>query len=254
MNANDEATFLSNIAQRLGRNEPLQVAPKRAYRGSEGLQHSLLPSEITESNQILQKQLQGIPLSIKEQNQLADVFCKSLVEIGGHAKIITKDQVTIALQDIFLMHRPTSVLAWKDPLLDKLGIQKITQNYSLKFDVWSDSSNIDKESIAKAELGITSADYAVAETGSLVLIGSQTHGRSVSLLPATHVAFVPLSRLHLRAASVLSELRTNRMPSSVNWITGPSRTSDIEMDSTIGVHGPAHVYVFLMLDEKDDQL
>ncbi|MHB1685572.1 MAG: LutC/YkgG family protein [Bacilli bacterium] len=232
-----ETEFLRNIAQRLGRQEPLREPPQRAYVGAEGLVHSILP-----------KSHQEAPDSHQEAGFLAEVFCLSLEDVGGYAKVISKSEISTVLDDIIIQHQIRSVLQWKDSYLEHLGVSHALQHRDLDVYTWGEENILTKGRIEQAQLGITSANYAIAETGSLVVAGDQYHGRSVSLLPSVHVAFVPLTHLHLRAKSVLQELNQHRMPAAVNFITGPSRTSDIEMDSTIGVHGPKHIYVFLTAD------
>jgi L-lactate dehydrogenase complex protein LldG len=97
---------------------------------------------------------------------------------------------------------------------------------------------------ATAAFGITSADYALADTGSLVMI---SEARLVSLLPPVHIAVVPAERL----LSGLDELYTI-LPkpadhtSSMVFITGPSRTADIEQILIRGVHGPGEIHVVIV--------
>ncbi len=98
--------------------------------------------------------------------------------------------------------------------------------------------------VDQADIGITSADYALADTGSLVMIASPQEGRKISLLPPLHIAVVPKDRL-LSGLDELLDLR--RLPleetSSLVLITGPSRTGDIEQILVRGVHGPGEVHV-----------
>ena len=100
---------------------------------------------------------------------------------------------------------------------------------------------------AVADVGITSADYALADTGTLVLLSSPHEARMISLLPPSHIAVLPCTRL----LSGLDELFT-RLPdpasvtSSMVLITGPSRTADIEQILVRGVHGPGQLSVVLV--------
>ncbi len=100
---------------------------------------------------------------------------------------------------------------------------------------------------ATADVGITSADYALADTGSLVMLASPAEARLVSLLPPVHVAVVPKDRL----LSGLDELFTilplpAEQTSSMVLITGPSRTADIEQILVRGVHGPGEIHVVVV--------
>lgn len=100
---------------------------------------------------------------------------------------------------------------------------------------------------AAAPVGITSADYCLAETGSLVMISSPREARLISLLPPAHVAVVSRERM----LSGLDELFTilpkpAEVTSSMVMITGPSRTADIEQILVRGVHGPGEIHVVIV--------
>ncbi len=104
-----------------------------------------------------------------------------------------------------------------------------------------------REACSTAEFGITGADYALADTGSLVMLSSAEEARMVSLLPPVHIAVVDKSKL----LTGLDELFTilpdpAERTSSMVLITGPSRTADIEQILIRGVHGPGEVHVVLL--------
>jgi L-lactate dehydrogenase complex protein LldG len=100
---------------------------------------------------------------------------------------------------------------------------------------------------ASCALGITSADYALADTGTLVMLSSQQEARLISLLPPAHLAIVPIGRI----LSGLDELFTvlanpAEQTSSMVFITGPSRSADIEQILVRGVHGPGEISVVVV--------
>jgi L-lactate dehydrogenase complex protein LldG len=106
-----------------------------------------------------------------------------------------------------------------------------------------------REAVAAAELGLTSADLAVAETGSLVLVSGAGRPRSTSLLPGCHVALFDREALVeslTQVGLVLEAWHAGRAPATrggaISVITGPSRTADIELTLTRGVHGPRDVH------------
>jgi L-lactate dehydrogenase complex protein LldG len=97
-----------------------------------------------------------------------------------------------------------------------------------------------------AEIGITTADAAIADTGTLVLSTAPGRPRSASLVPRTHLALVTELQLLPNLGAALGRMHeTLVQASSMYLITGPSRTSDIENDLTIGVHGPAELSVIV---------
>jgi L-lactate utilization protein LutC len=104
-----------------------------------------------------------------------------------------------------------------------------------------------RDACETADVGITSADYALADTGTLVTIASPAEARLVSLLPPIHIAVVPLDRL-LTGLDELFTILPNpaEQSSSMVLITGPSRTADIEQILVRGVHGPGEIHVVVV--------
>ncbi|MEI6726551.1 MAG: LUD domain-containing protein, partial [Actinomycetes bacterium] len=90
-----------------------------------------------------------------------------------------------------------------------------------------------------ADFGLSEADWAVAETGSVVVKASQEVRRSYSLVPSAVGFFVPRSRLRATVGDVLRELPADgsSLPSCVSFISGPSGTSDLAAVHVVGVHG-----------------
>lgn len=95
-----------------------------------------------------------------------------------------------------------------------------------------------------AIVGITGAHAALADTGSVVLVHGEGRPRLASLLPPVHVALVPAHRLRATLGALWAEEpEMLRQSANVVLVTGPSRTADIEMTLTRGVHGPRIVHV-----------
>ena len=109
-----------------------------------------------------------------------------------------------------------------------------------------------REEMAQADLGITGVDYAIAETGTCVLVPRQGVSRVVSLLPPLHVAIVESHQVYeslddLFALRRLAYLQgRGDMGSYLSLISGPSRTADIEQTIVIGVHGPVEVHMVIL--------
>jgi L-lactate dehydrogenase complex protein LldG len=128
------------------------------------------------------------------------------------------------------------------PLLREWGISTLTGITS----GYRDREAL-RELCSHAGVGITCADYALADTGTLVMLSSMEEARMISLLPPAHIAVVPKSRI----IGGLDELLT-RVPkpadltSSMVLITGPSRTGDIEQILVRGVHGPGEIHVVVI--------
>jgi L-lactate dehydrogenase complex protein LldG len=97
-------------------------------------------------------------------------------------------------------------------------------------------------------VGITAAFCAIAETGTLMTVSGAASPATVSLLPETHIAIVRASRIvrGMEEAWRLARAELGKLPRSVNYISGPSRTADIEQTVTLGAHGPYRVHIILM--------
>jgi L-lactate utilization protein LutC len=104
-----------------------------------------------------------------------------------------------------------------------------------------------RRACATAGVGITTADYALADTGSLATIASSDDARLISLLPPVHIAVFPADRI-LTGLDELYTLipRPADRTSSMVFITGPSRTADIEQILVRGVHGPGEIHVVIV--------
>ncbi|WP_153099800.1 LutC/YkgG family protein [Paraburkholderia hayleyella] len=99
-------------------------------------------------------------------------------------------------------------------------------------------------------VGITGCFCATAETGSLVLLSGPDTWASAALLPETHLALVPASRIVAAHEEAFSLIRAEQgdLPRAVNFISGPSRTGDIEQTIVLGAHGPYRVHVIIVHD------
>jgi L-lactate dehydrogenase complex protein LldG len=97
-------------------------------------------------------------------------------------------------------------------------------------------------------VGITGAFCGIAETGTLMTLSGGDTPPTVSLLPETHVAVLHRSRIvrAMEEAWQLARAELKRLPRAVNFISGPSRTADIEQTVTLGAHGPYRVHVILV--------
>jgi L-lactate dehydrogenase complex protein LldG len=99
-----------------------------------------------------------------------------------------------------------------------------------------------------ADSGVTGARLAVAEPAALVLAAAPGSPRATSLVPPVHVCVVRIADVVPTIEAALAVLAAEPLPSAVTWIGGPSRTGDLEMILTLGVHGPRAVHVVLLDD------
>ncbi|MDO8933628.1 MAG: lactate utilization protein C [Rhodocyclaceae bacterium] len=99
-------------------------------------------------------------------------------------------------------------------------------------------------------VGITGSFCAIAETGTLLLLSGADTPATVSLLPETHIAIVAASRIVPGMEEAWQLIRTERgeLPRGANFISGPSRTGDIEQTIVLGAHGPYRVHIVIVAD------
>jgi L-lactate dehydrogenase complex protein LldG len=97
-------------------------------------------------------------------------------------------------------------------------------------------------------VGISGCFCAIAETGTLMLLSGPQTPATVSLLPETHIALVPVSRIVATMEEAFALLRAERgkLPRAINFISGPSRTGEIEQTIVLGAHGPCRVHLILL--------
>ena len=107
------------------------------------------------------------------------------------------------------------------------------------------SADMTKGDLFEASLGITEAQWGIAETGTLVLDAGAERGRLASLIPPIHVCLIRAEQIVKALSEILSLISRDLSP-AVTFITGPSRTSDIELTLCIGVHGPGELHILVI--------
>jgi L-lactate dehydrogenase complex protein LldG len=106
---------------------------------------------------------------------------------------------------------------------------------------------VSRDELFRCDAGVTTAQWGIAETGTLVLESAREKSRLLSLVPPVHVALLSTSCICASLGDALA--RVSRASHAVTFITGPSRTSDIELTLVVGVHGPQAVHVLLLEEE-----
>ncbi len=126
------------------------------------------------------------------------------------------------------------------PLLAKLGILALPE-------VRAVAAGGVKQACAEADVGITSAEYGLADTGALVVLATSQEARLVSLLPPVHITVLPADRILASLDELFTALPDpGAVSSSMVLIGGPSRTADIEQILTLGVHGPREIHLVVL--------
>ncbi|MGE3842519.1 MAG: lactate utilization protein C [Vicinamibacterales bacterium] len=179
----------------------------------------------------------------------------ALLEVRTHAVESTTGALT-ALAAVLTREDARSVLAWSDHEIGLEGVEALLASRGIDRRVPDrDRMRFQPDALqalALAEVGITGIDVAIAESGTLVLATGSGRSRLGSLLAPVHVAIVRESQIVRGLGDAMGRLRERygdtlfRDRSNVTFITGPSRTADIELTLTLGVHGPRSIDVILL--------
>ncbi len=167
------------------------------------------------------------------QNDITEQFVDELTKVGGNVTWTDPQEVTDKIIE-FLKAREVDQITLEPDVLDEAALEKA----GIAFSHAPDAAYL---------IGVTKAICGLADTGSIVIVDGAGNPLQHSLLPRVHVAVLCRSNIlaSLPAALTLPAVRGS---SSTAIITGPSRTADIEMSLTIGMHGPGEVHVFLVDD------
>lgn len=176
-------------------------------------------------------------------------FTDNFLSVGGHvARLPSMDDVKSFIVSKAEEMSAKYIIRQNQPELDELELEGALKDSHVS--VWNtDAEQHWRARAAEADFGIVIADHAVAYTGSVTVLSAPNKGRSVSLLPTVLIIIIPIERLKTRLGEVLvtfDEAGREQLPAGIHFITGPSRSSDIENDLTIGVHGPGIVYALLV--------
>ena len=169
--------------------------------------------------------------------EICDQFKTSLEAVDGHCAIVQGDDgIARALTQI--------IHGGRIAISDNPEVERLLNLTDLEIEELGIAPNA--HDIFRFDVGISTVQAAIAETGTLVLDSTRERHRFVSLVPPVHIAIVRASQIYRTLGEVLSLIRKDKeISAAVTFITGPSRTADIELTLAIGVHGPQELYVII---------
>lgn len=165
-------------------------------------------------------------------------FLGEIKKLSGVGQTLSITETESSLKTLVAEQNICTATVWNTPFLNQFGITEILQTLGVELI----SPNADKHEMSKCDLGITEADFILPETGTIALYSSGEKPRAVSLLPRVHLAIVTPAALRADMHQVFAEAKDSNY---LVFITGPSRTADIELTVTLGVHGPKSLYVWM---------
>jgi len=175
-------------------------------------------------------------------------FEEELAKLGVKAhRFSSSEALSAGLEQLLTQLSPRSVVSWARESFHSFAVDSVLD----RFDAVAMERDESMTVMEQANVGITTVETAIADTGTIVVYAKPGQSRLVSLLPTVHIALVRASQIVTRLGEAIVRLEQEYgefPPSAVYFISGPSRSSDIENDLTIGVHGPAEVHVLIWDD------
>jgi L-lactate dehydrogenase complex protein LldG len=210
---------IGKVRRALGRSEPLKQPPT--------------PPEIPDP----------IARLVHTDIGLAELFAKRAGELKMDVSSASPEQIAPQIVEFARSRGIKRIALSVSPLLEQLGIFAALRDAEFEVTRW-DAMTLDE--LYDFDCAITDVNYAVAETGSLVIKTSAAQGRGLSLVPMYHVAIVEPRNLLPDLVDLFDRLQRDTDAQHVVMISGPSKTADIEMNVVTGVHGPNVVKTFLL--------
>ena len=169
------------------------------------------------------------------EEDLVEKFAAELIALDGQFTFCNKDDLADLIFAELQVHGISSMLSWARDLLPDRLIETLEAK----------GIRIQHEFDQSVKAGITGAAAAIADTGTILTLSGQGQPQFVSLTPEIHFAVLKVSSIYKDLGQVM-HLPWIRHASNCVLISGPSRTADIEMTLTLGVHGPREVHVFCL--------
>jgi len=238
-----KAEFLRSVRDALGRGDvpPAELYPRLT---------DTVPELEEQATQIRKRLEENLPALLDKLAEMAALGGWNVHRATGVEEAIDY------IESVARESEATNVVRSAQDVFDTVPVDAALANMGLKVTtVLRDEANPRealREEIRRSGIGITGADYALAETGSLIILPRKGLSRLVSLVPPVHIALVRPEDI-LESMDDLFLLRRleyhqrgGEMGSYLNFITGPSRTADIEMTIVEGVHGPKEVHMVIL--------
>ena len=179
----------------------------------------------------------------REFADLADQFAQSLTAAKGEVRRVDSLELAWGEVDAILCEvEAQAVVAHDEPPLNTVALTRRWPD--CEWHIVGQTAGDLRPFCARADVGLSAAEAALAETGSIIVSSGPGKSRLATLLPPLHVVLVPVSCL---APDIFTWTagRSGKMPANVTAISGPSKTADIEFTLVLGVHGPRRLIVVL---------
>lgn len=182
------------------------------------------------------------PAPLEVNGSLVERFREALEAVAGHCAVVRDEEEAAEVLRQVVRDTGARRVAVSDSALALAVAERARGDAELL----SDAGSVE---LFDCDVGVTGAQWAIAETGTLVLESDEERHRLASLVPPVHVAVLRSGRIRQTLGEVLGALNEkgrDGLSRAVTFITGPSRTSDIELTLAIGVHGPGELFVIII--------
>jgi L-lactate dehydrogenase complex protein LldG len=245
----DRATVLGNIAANLrrGRGAAGEDVPGHEEARDQARQEARLKSGPAQAGRT-----QAGPTPAWPRDLLVERFCAGLTAIAGRVHRAPDDRAAVAtVVDVCRERGVSRVLSWDPRWIALEGLQAAMAAAQIAVDEGMVPRGEDRAArlaaLESLQIGITGALAGIAESGTIAVVSGAGRSRLASLLPPVHIAVLRAERLYPSLdAFFAAHPDVADAGSNLVLITGPSRTADIEMTLTRGVHGPGEVHVVLV--------
>jgi len=184
-----------------------------------------------------------------DTDALYESFAQGVTAAGGSAfRVKDKDEALKTLDTILTEAKVSTAIVSEDNMIRSMKIKAYLKGKDIKILAPRKDRASHKKACFSADAGITGTDYALADTGTIVIRHGKDNARLPSLAPPVHIAFVEKSTLLPDIDTLVAEIKPSKtnMPSAMTLITGPSMTADIALQPTFGMHGPKNLYVIFI--------
>ena len=154
--------------------------------------------------------------------------------------------VTIAQTSSLEFTRQKEIIAHDHPDLRQLDLAPLFAKHQIPFHLASGDVTTTQKNTRNSFIGITAAEWGVAESATLVQLTTEGRPRSTSLVPSIHIGVLPVNRLLATLEQAYAKLINMPLPDSFVFISGPSKTADIEAHMVHGAHGPKEMHTILV--------
>ncbi|HEY2416155.1 MAG TPA: lactate utilization protein [Pirellulaceae bacterium] len=228
--------------------------------------------------------LQAVPADVGyvgAGDDLVQRFCEEATAVGGQTFVVSDvEGARVKLRELLDNSKAQSAVCWRHEVLERVGLGSLVAEASIEALDYNRLQVLPAEEgrarLLACDVGITSCEAAIAETGTLMMCSGPGQERLASLIAPVHIAIIERRQIVADLIDAFAMLMTNdearqmtndqatmtkqisnlksqigSLPSNVTFITGPSKTGDIELQLTTGVHGPG-VWQVIVIDEAAD--